>query len=124
MLRQSGHDGLDKVVRHRRLLHSGKSGANGQRVIHIGPADLAGLQVGLDMVGLRRRQLPVHIRVQEGRKFLTNFHVQPPLSAPFDAEGKEKFPLCNKMFRNCFRPRLMRDFTVPTSKSSVWAISS
>ena len=44
-------------------------------------------------------------------------------SVTFDADFSKKFPLTDKKLRKSVRPRLMRDFTVPSSSSSVSEIS-
>ena len=62
--------------------------------------------------------------VQQGRVLLTVFHKRPSFPVSLDGGGGEKFPLASKKLRSFFRPRLMRDFTVPISTPRTSPISS
>ena len=70
------------------------------------------------------KQIAFGESVQQGRISFTGIHLQPSFSAKLDGAAPEKFPLFSKKFRSCLRPRLMRDFTVPTSRERISAISS
>ena len=120
----AGHDAFGKAVGKLCVLRVGEGGPDGQGVVHIGAAGGAFVQMGLDTGHLAGRQLAIDKRVQQGREIFTVFHLQPSFSACLDAGGAEKFPLSSKIFRSRFRPRLMRDFTVPRSRERMSAISS
>ena len=51
----------------------------------------------------------------------SQFHNQ--IKGEYKEIGGEMFPHSNRNFRSCFRPRLMRDFTVPRSSDRISAIS-
>lgn len=74
------HHTVGKPFRYRGIFDRWEGGPDGLDVIHIGPADTAGLQMRLYALRLRRRQLAVHVQVQQGRKFLTGIHLSALLS--------------------------------------------
>ena len=120
----AGHDAFGKALRDFRFLYVRECGADSQGVVYIGAAGGTFVQVGLDTGHLVGSQLTVNKWVQQGREVFTVFHLQPSFSDCLDAGGAEKFPLSSKIFRSRFRPRLMRDFTVPRSRARISAISS
>ena len=118
------HHACGEAIRHRGILCLGKRVPYGQRGLDIGPAAVTGMQMLPHPGGFLRGKLSVDIGVQQGRKLLAVCHCQPSFSVPLDAGSGEKFPLFSKKFRSCFRARLIRDFTVPTSRERESAISS
>ena len=119
-------DAVGKALRDLLVLPMGEAAAEGGELRQGLPAGFAFRQVGAELRFLLRRALPVHKGVQRLPVILTGRHPRPPfpVSIRLDAGESERFPGPVRNFRSSPRPRLIRDFTVPSSTPVAAAISS
>ena len=119
-------DAVGEALRDRLVLPIREAVMEGGELRQGLPAGGAVRQVGAEGRFLLRGAFPVHEGVQRLPVVLTGRHPRPPfpVSIRLDAGKPERFPLSVRNFRSAPRPRLIRDFTVPSSAPVAAAISS